>query len=80
MCVAAPMRLVSIEGEKGRAELGGVSREVSLSLLPGASVGDYVLVHAGFAIGRVDEDEARATLEALDEIAGGDRADGGSAV
>jgi hydrogenase expression/formation protein HypC len=70
MCVAAPMRLVSIEGERGRAELGGVLREVSLALLPGAAVGDYVLVHAGFAIGMVDEDRARATLDDLADIAG----------
>jgi hydrogenase expression/formation protein HypC len=70
MCVAAPMRLVSIEGDRGRAELGGVLREISLALLPGAAIGDYVLVHAGFAIGTVDEELARATLDDLEEIAG----------
>jgi hydrogenase expression/formation protein HypC len=84
MCVAAPMRLIAIEDGMGKAELGGVVREVSLALLAspacgaasGAEIGDYVLVHAGFAIGKVDEEEARLTLEALDEIAEGDRPDG----
>jgi hydrogenase expression/formation protein HypC len=76
MCVAAPMRLISIEDGRGKAELGGVVREVSLALLAGAEIGDYVLVHAGFAIGKVDEEEARLTLEALDEIAERDRPDG----
>lgn len=67
MCVAAPMRLVEINGGEGIAELGGVRRKVSLVLLESASLGDYVLVHAGFAIGKVDEEEAKLTLEALGE-------------
>jgi hydrogenase expression/formation protein HypC len=70
------MRLVSIAGEAGKAELGGVLRDVSLALLPDAELGDYVLVHAGFAIGKVDEEEARLTLDALAEIAGCDGHDG----
>lgn len=67
MCVAAPMRLVEINGGEGIAELGGVRRKVSLVLLESAALGDYVLVHAGFAIGKVDEEEAKLTLEALGE-------------
>jgi hydrogenase expression/formation protein HypC len=61
------MRLVEINGGEGIAELGGVRRKVSLVLLESASLGDYVLVHAGFAIGKVDEEEAKLTLEALGE-------------
>jgi hydrogenase expression/formation protein HypC len=50
-------------------EVSGVTREVSLMLLPDAKVGDYVLVHAGFAIQTVDEEEARRTLELFEELA-----------
>jgi len=72
------MRLVSVEGEVGQAELGGVTRKVSLALLPDAAIGDYVLVHAGFAIGKVDEEEARLTLEAIDAISDKREASGGT--
>ncbi len=65
MCVATPMRLASVEGDQGLAELGGVTRKVSLALLESAAPGDYVLVHAGFAIAKVDEEEAALTIEAL---------------
>jgi hydrogenase expression/formation protein HypC len=51
------------------AELDGVRREVSLMLQPDARLGDYVLVHAGYVIGMVDEAEARATLELLRQVA-----------
>ena len=56
-----------------RVDFGGVSREACLAYLPEAAVGDYVLIHAGFAIAMVDEAEARQTLEdlrQLDELAG----------
>jgi hydrogenase expression/formation protein HypC len=65
MCVAAPMRLIEVQGEEGRAELDGVTRTVSLALLDSAAPGDYVLIHAGFAIAKLDEEEARLTLEAI---------------
>jgi len=51
----------------GRVDFGGVNREVSLAYVPEAQVGDYVIVHAGFAISQVDEDEARKTFELLME-------------
>jgi hydrogenase expression/formation protein HypC len=54
---------------EGVVELDGVRRTVSLMLLPEAEVGDHVLIHAGYAIGSVDEDEARQTLELLREYA-----------
>jgi hydrogenase expression/formation protein HypC len=65
------MRVVEISGgEEGLAELGGVRRRVSFKLLGEVSLGDYVMVHAGFAIGKVDEEEAQATLDALAACSG----------
>jgi hydrogenase expression/formation protein HypC len=55
MCLAVPARIVSITGDLATIDLGGVSREASLSLTPEARVGDYVLLHAGFAIQTLDE-------------------------
>ena len=71
MCVAMPMKVLEIgEGGEGLAELGAVRRKISFRLLDGAAPGDYVLVHAGFAIARIDEDEARISLELLAECEG----------
>lgn len=69
MCVAAPMRLVGIDGDEGAAELGGVRRRVSLALLDAPKIGDYVLVHAGFAIAVVDEADAALAIEAMEACA-----------
>lgn len=65
MCLAVPMMLTEIEGEWGVASLGGTRVTVNLSLLDDVKVGDYVLVHAGFAIQTVDEEEAEKTLKIL---------------
>jgi hydrogenase expression/formation protein HypC len=65
MCLAIPMRLVERTELDGLVEVDGVQRRVSLMLLPDAEVDEFVLVHAGYAIGRIDEDEAAATLELL---------------
>ena len=65
MCLAIPMRLVERRELEGTVELSGVQRRVSLMLCPEAGIGDYLLVHAGYAIGAVDEEEAHATLELL---------------
>ena len=70
MCLAVPMRVIEVKGNMAVAELGGVRREVGLHLLKDIKVGDYVLVHAGFAIEKVDPEEAERTLEILSEIAG----------
>jgi hydrogenase expression/formation protein HypC len=59
----------SIEGTSAQAEIGGVERAISLALTPEAQVGDYVLVHTGFAIGVIDEEEAQETLKLLEELA-----------
>ena len=69
MCLAIPMKVVRAEGLRGQAETGGVLREVRLDLVQ-AAVGDYVLVHAGFAIQVLDETEAAETLAALEAILG----------
>lgn len=68
MCVAIPMRVVSIEGHQAMVEVDGVRREVNLRLLPQVEPGEYVLVHAGFAIQRVDPQAARETLELIREV------------
>ncbi len=70
MCLAVPMKLIERRDAVGVAEIDGVRREVSLMLQPEAGVGDYVLVHAGYAIGVVDEAEAHETLELLRQVAG----------
>jgi len=69
MCLAIPMRLTERDEMTGTVELDGISREISLMLLPEAEVGQHVLVHAGYAIGTVNEDEAAQTLELLREYA-----------
>ncbi len=69
MCLAIPMKLVQRTEWEGVVELGGVQRTISLMLFPEAEVGDHVLIHAGFAIGRVDAEEARLTIEGLEQIA-----------
>ena len=68
MCVAIPAQVKSIEGSLAVVEVGGVSRQVSLQLTPEAQKGDYVLVHAGFAIHIIDEEEARETLKMFEEL------------
>ncbi|MEN6616663.1 MAG: HypC/HybG/HupF family hydrogenase formation chaperone [Syntrophorhabdus sp.] len=68
MCLAVPAKIISIDGTEARIDIGGIGRMISLKLTPGAKTGDYVLVHAGFAIGVLDEKEARETLDFLEEI------------
>jgi hydrogenase expression/formation protein HypC len=68
MCLAVPMQITSIEGETMIAEIDGVRREASLMMLnEEVQVGDYVLIHAGFAISRLDEEEALETLAIMRE-------------
>ena len=68
MCLAVPMKLIERRETLGVAELDGVRREVSLMLLDDAKVGEFLLIHAGFAIGRVDEAEAREAIELLRQV------------
>jgi len=69
MCLAIPVRIVSIDGNEAETEIAGVSRRVSIAFTPEAKVGDYVLLHTGYAIGVIDEAEAEETLKLLEEIA-----------
>jgi hydrogenase expression/formation protein HypC len=69
------MQIVEIEGDLGKVDVGGTSREVGLQLIESPAVGDYVLVHAGFAIQKIDEDEAHETLALFDEMFGSIGAD-----
>ena len=68
MCLAVPVKVVSIEGDEAETEIGGVKRRVSIALTPEVKVGDYVLLHTGYAIGVVDEVEAKETLKIFEEI------------
>ncbi len=69
MCVGVPMQIVSIDGETAVAEIDGVKREASLMLLAEeVQVGDFVIVHAGFAISRLDEEDARETIAMMREV------------
>ena len=68
MCLAIPARIVSIDGTGGSIVVEGVRREVSLLLVPEAKVGEYALVHAGFAITVIDEEEATKSLQAFAEL------------
>ncbi|MHB8780598.1 MAG: HypC/HybG/HupF family hydrogenase formation chaperone [Candidatus Geothermincolia bacterium] len=70
MCLAVPMLVESITGEMARVTLGGVSRDIAITLTPEARIGDHVLVHAGFAISVVDEQYALETLRLLEELDG----------
>ncbi len=69
MCLAVPAKIVDRKDLMATVEVSGVTRQVSLMLLPDAKVGEYVLVHAGFAIQTVDEEEAKRTLELFEEMA-----------
>jgi hydrogenase expression/formation protein HypC len=73
MCLAIPGKIISIEDEKsnlrmGRVSFSGIIKEISLAYVPEATVDDYVLVHAGFAINKIDESEANEVFEYLRQI------------
>lgn len=73
MCLAIPGNITSISGEDplmrtGKVDFGGILKEVSLAYVPEAKLGDYVIVHVGFALSRVDEEEAKQVFEYLREM------------
>ena len=73
MCLAIPGKIVSISGDEplqrmGRIDFAGIFKQASLAFVPEAKVGDYVIVHVGFAISRVDEEEAHKVFEYLKEM------------
>ncbi len=69
MCLAVPVKVLAINGVEASVELGGVVRSASLMLVPDTKVGDYILLHAGFAIQKLDEEEAGETIRLLNELA-----------
>jgi hydrogenase expression/formation protein HypC len=69
MCLAIPALVKSISGATGEVEVGGVVRSTSLLLTPDVKVGDYVLLHTGYAISVIDKEEALKTLELLNQLA-----------
>ncbi len=68
MCIALPMRITAVDGIRATIAAEGLEQDCSIMLVPGAGVGDYVLVHAGFAISLLDEAEAQETYDLLREI------------
>ena len=74
MCLAVPGKILAVEDEgdalfrRARVDFGGLEREVNLSCVPEAQSGDYVLVHVGFAISRIDREEAERILRELDTL------------
>ena len=68
MCLAVPLKLISIDGHTGVGEVDGVRRKVQLTFVPKAKVGDYVIGHAGFARESMDEEQAELDREAFREV------------
>ena len=67
MCLAVPAKVMEIDGDFAVVDIDGIKRQACLSLLEDVSVGEFVIVHAGFAINKLDLGEARKTLELFDE-------------
>ena len=68
MCLGIPMKIKHITGEFAKVEAGGLSRTINIQMLPQIKIGDYVIVHAGFAIQKLDPERAKETLRMIDEI------------
>ncbi len=69
MCLGIPMRIIGIKGDLAKVETGGLKRTVNIQLLPQARRGDYVIVHAGFAIEKLDKKRAKESLSLISRIA-----------
>ncbi len=69
MCLAIPVLIKSIEDKEAEVEIGGITQRISLWLTPEAKVGDYALVHTGYAINILDQEQAEETLRLFEEIA-----------
>lgn len=68
MCLGLPGKVIKIENKSGLVEIMGVMRDISIELLKGVKIGDYVLIHAGCAIQILDEEEALRTMELFNEL------------
>lgn len=71
MCLAIPAKIVNIDNQSATVEVGGVTRQASIVLLPDARLGNYILIHAGFAISLVDEAEALETIKLFEQLSEG---------
>ena len=68
MCLAIPMKILKIEGDRAIVSSGGVQHSIGINFLKGPKIGDYVIVHAGFAIEKLDTVKAEETLKILEEL------------
>ena len=68
MCLGIPMKIVQVKGDEGLVESGGLKRKANFSFIKSPKKGEYVLIHAGFAIEKIKEKEAQKTLKALEGI------------
>lgn len=68
MCLAIPFKIMKIEDDKATVEVDGLTQNISIALTPEAQEGDWVLIHAGYAIHMIDEFEAQETIKLLEEI------------
>jgi len=71
MCLGIPGKIIEIEKNVAKVDVGGLLRDISLDLCPDVSIGEYVLIHTGFAIQKVDAKEAEETLDLLTKLAEG---------
>jgi hydrogenase expression/formation protein HypC len=69
MCLGIPVKIISRQDQRGIAEINGVTREIDLRLIEDVNIGDYVILHAGFGIQKIDEREALETLTLLRQMA-----------
>jgi len=68
MCLAVPMKVIKVEGEEASVECGGIKRKVNIQFLDNIKKGDYVIIHAGVAIEKIDKKEAEETLKIIREM------------
>jgi len=68
MCLAVPVKIISVNGDQAEVDIGGVGRTVNIALTPEVKVGNYVLLHTGYAISVLDEQEAQETLSLLERM------------
>ena len=69
MCLAVPALVLSIDGDYAQVDFGGASKRICVTLLPGLEVGEYVIIHTGYAIERMKPEEAKKTLALFEEMA-----------
>ena len=68
MCLAVPVQVIAVDGSEADVEIGGVKRHISIALTPEVKKGDYVLLHTGYSIKVIDENEAQETMKLFNEI------------